>query len=132
MSTTNSAIRHLKPIQIARSGVFDKFDVHSSMVQCIDQGNIDFQQDVNEFKDLTIYTQRKLKILVANDDEFQLLIVSTMLEKLQYVDKVDKASNGQEAIDMVKRSEYDCTKTPYDIVFLDLNMPILDGYETCK
>ena len=37
---------------------------------------------------------RRLRILVANDSDFQLLIVASILEKLPMVEKVDKASNG--------------------------------------
>lgn len=38
---------------------------------------------------------------------------------------VEFAEHGQEALDMLK-------VTPFDIVFLDLNMPVKDGYETLE
>jgi PleD family two-component response regulator len=37
------------------------------------------------------YKQRKLKILVANDNTFQLLIISSALRSLNYVDRIDEA-----------------------------------------
>jgi hypothetical protein len=43
---------------------------------------------------LELHSPRKLKMLVANDDQFQLLIVRTALMKLPYVDQIDEASNG--------------------------------------
>ncbi|PYF82410.1 response regulator receiver protein [Marinomonas alcarazii] len=38
---------------------------------------------------------------------------------------VEFAEHGQEALDML-------TSTPFDILFLDLNMPVKDGYETLE
>ena len=46
--------------------------------------------------------KRKLKILVVNDDMFQLLIVCSIFEKQYAVDKVEQATNGQEAFDKAK------------------------------
>lgn len=43
---------------------------------------------------------------------------------------VDEASNGQEAFELVKKSLQ--TEVPYHVILLDLNMPILDGFEACK
>ena len=42
--------------------------------------------------------------------------------------KIDQATNGQEALDLVKKNRGD----PYDLVLLDLDMPILDGYDCCR
>jgi CheY-like chemotaxis protein len=44
--------------------------------------------------------------------------------------KVDKAMSGQEAVDLfTKNLNKTCCDTKYSIVFMDLNMPIMDGYE---
>lgn len=40
------------------------------------------------------YRPRKLKLLVANDNQFQLLIVRTALLKLPYIEHIDEANNG--------------------------------------
>lgn len=45
------------------------------------------------------------------------------LEKLSY--RVDVAANGKEAIEMWE-------KLPYDLVFMDCNMPEMDGYEATR
>lgn len=86
-------------------------------------GQVIFQQDVP-------IKQKKLKLLIANDNGFQLLIISTTLLKLPIVGKIDTATNGQEALDLVKKNRNNCD--PYDLILLDLDMPILDGYDCCR
>ena len=45
-------------------------------------------------------------------------------------DLVDRASNGQEAVDIVRTANaLGCT---YSLIFMDCSMPILDGYESTK
>jgi CheY-like chemotaxis protein len=75
---------------------------------------------------------RKLKVLVANDNMFQLLISSSSIATLPIIGKIDQASNGQEALELVKKSNTDIHYDPYDIILLDLEMPILDGYKACQ
>ena len=77
------------------------------------------------------YKQRKLKLLVANDSIFQLLLIKTALQKLSYVGQIVEASNGQEALDLVKVSKNPGNK-PFDVILLDLDMPIVDGFEACQ
>jgi CheY-like chemotaxis protein len=43
---------------------------------------------------------------------------------------VDKAQNGKEAVTMFSKNlNKQCCKAQYRIVLMDLNMPIMDGYE---
>ena len=46
--------------------------------------------------------------------------------------KVDQAQNGFEAFEFVVKKFNAEPQQFYDLVLLDLNMPISDGYETCK
>jgi CheY-like chemotaxis protein len=74
-------------------------------------------------------------MLVANDNEFQLFVISNSLTNLQFVEKIDTASNGQEALELVIKNEKDYLTTgklSYDIIFLDLDMPIKDGFQACE
>ena len=45
---------------------------------------------------------------------------------------VEKAVNGFEAYEMVMKKFNADQQQFYDMILLDLNMPISDGYETCE
>ena len=53
--------------------------------------------------------------------------ISSCLDKLG---KIDKATNGQEAFEMV-RDNPENSERAYDLIFLDLEMPIKNGFEAC-
>jgi signal transduction histidine kinase/DNA-binding response OmpR family regulator len=59
-------------------------------------------------------------VLVAEDNLVNQRVAMRMLEKLGC--RVDLASNGQEAIERL-------TQHDYDLVFMDCQMPVMDGYE---
>lgn len=62
------------------------------------------------------------RILIAEDNHLNQKLLVKILEKLGYEPKV--ALNGQEALDAVKREKF-------DILFMDLQMPVMDGLEAC-
>jgi len=64
-----------------------------------------------------------VKILFVDDAELMLKIAKTMLEKFGY--QVLTASNGKEAIELAEKEKP-------DIIFLDAEMPEMDGWETCR
>ncbi|RYE20356.1 MAG: response regulator, partial [Sphingobacteriales bacterium] len=66
-------------------------------------------------KDLT-----GMNILVVDDNKMNLLIASKFLRKWHA--KVDEALNGKIAVGMVELSNY-------DLIIMDLQMPVLDGFE---
>ena len=45
---------------------------------------------------------------------------------------IDKASNGQEAFEFVQKKLNNEPSQFYDLVVLDLQMPITNGYEACE
>ncbi len=65
------------------------------------------------------------RILVAEDNSVNQKLVTRILEKLGAT--VTLAENGQAAVDLaleaLERDE------PFDLIFMDLQMPVLDGYE---
>lgn len=60
------------------------------------------------------------RVLLVEDDPVNQIVASKVLKLFGC--SVDIASNGREALDML-------AEQPYDIVFMDARMPIMDGYE---
>jgi two-component system sensor histidine kinase/response regulator len=52
-----------------------------------------------------------------------------MVLSRKYKVRLSTARNGQEAIEKIRNCQEDCM---YDIIFMDCNMPIMDGYEASK
>jgi CheY-like chemotaxis protein len=65
----------------------------------------------------------KIKLLIAEDNEINRQVLSFILDKLSV--KYDFALNGLEAVEK-------CRTTNYHIIFTDLNMPVMDGFEATR
>ncbi|MDQ1352654.1 MAG: hypothetical protein QG657_2960 [Acidobacteriota bacterium] len=65
----------------------------------------------------------KLEILVAEDDSINQRLISIYFKRMGW--KCDIAENGQVALEMLKKKKY-------DVLFLDIQMPVMDGLETIK
>lgn len=63
---------------------------------------------------------RALQILLAEDSEDNRLLMAAFLRNTPY--KLDSAENGRVAVEMFKARRY-------DLVLVDVNMPVLSGYE---
>ncbi|MDA9564191.1 ATP-binding protein [Flavobacteriales bacterium] len=63
------------------------------------------------------------KILIAEDNELNQYLIKNLLESWGFT--IDVVNNGQEAIDML-------AKKKYDVVLMDVQMPILGGVEATK
>jgi PAS domain S-box-containing protein len=66
---------------------------------------------------------RPLKILLVDDNEENHFIVKNFLRELPW--SLDEASSGQAAIDLYH-------KRNYDIILMDMQMPVMDGYKTVR
>lgn len=63
------------------------------------------------------------RILVAEDNTINQIVVVELLEDLEMV--VDVAANGKDAVELART-------ILYDLILMDLQMPILDGFEATK
>lgn len=66
---------------------------------------------------------KRLKILLAEDNNINQMVASRMIERLGY--KADIVSNGKEAVEAASNIDY-------DIIFMDILMPEMDGIEACN
>lgn len=88
---------------------------------------LDFELGIQERKKAGEYSSgnhpllEKIKILIAEDNVVNQLLIRQILTK--WNTDFDIASNGQEAIDQLAHKYY-------DVILLDLQMPILDGVST--
>ena len=73
------------------------------------------------------------KILIVDDDSFNLTALDQILSKLKI--SCTWAFNGKQAIEKIEtRQQNRCCKTcyQYKLMFLDCQMPVMDGFETAK
>ena len=64
-----------------------------------------------------------LKALIADDNDANLKLLSTLLS--EQIEGIDTAHNGAQAVAL-------CKTHKYDLIFMDIQMPIMDGITACK
>ena len=64
-----------------------------------------------------------LRVLIVEDNSINRIVLRDLLEQDGH--KVDEAHDGQEGVERVK-------KNSYDLVFMDISMPIMDGVEATR
>ena len=106
---------HMIEQPMTGSAIYDKL-ISFSTLQSVSTEDEDEDQNSD--------TSYKGNILIAEDNETNQMLISIMLEERDI--NFDIAVNGQEAIDMVEEHDN------YDLIFMDINMPILDGLTAIK
>ena len=67
-----------------------------------------------------------MKILVVDDQKTNVVLLSAILNKFG---ECDTASNGKEAVELCKKN---INGSYYDVIFLDIMMPVMDGHLALK
>ena len=67
--------------------------------------------------------EAELNILIAEDNVINQKVIKVLFKNLGY--EIDIVSNGKEAIENINKKEY-------DIVFMDIMMPEMDGLEATR
>jgi len=80
----------------------------------------DKKKEVAKHQDNTL---PKLKILICEDNEINMKVADIILQRLGFI--IDKAENGQEALNKV-------SNITYDLVLMDCMMPVMDGFEATR
>ncbi len=66
-----------------------------------------------------------LNILVAEDNQINQMVILSMLKRLNV--KPDMVSDGAQAVE-----KFTSTDVPYDVILMDCEMPVMDGYEATR
>lgn len=85
---------------------------------CETYKNLDLEEQGQKLK--IQYLKKDVRILVAEDNAINQKVAKTLFKNLGY--DVEFARNGAEAVDMY-------TKYKYDIIFMDIMMPEMDGIQ---
>ena len=98
-------------IQCLLTPPFTAAEFYNSLIQSMGM-QPDEEQDEN-------YTENNISVLVAEDNNINLMVIQGMLKKMGIMP--DIATNGEDALFRTKKQNY-------DLIFMDCEMPILDGY----
>ncbi len=64
-------------------------------------------------------------VLITEDEEVNFFYLKTLLQKADA--RVLRAKNGKEAVDIIAQHQGEV-----DLILMDLNMPVMDGYEAMR
>ena len=76
------------------------------------------------FENLNAHENKYFNILVVEDNIGIIEALCYILQESNYI--VSVATNGKQAIEILRRADN------FNLVLLDINMPVMNGYETCK
>ncbi len=66
---------------------------------------------------------RNKRVLIAEDNALNRIVAIKSMR--EWGMEIDQCENGQEAVEMVKKNDY-------DVILMDLQMPVMDGYEATR
>ncbi len=91
-------------------------------VEIID--NLDeLEENTNNLETLTESNSTKKRILIVDDNKFNIKVATRLLSDLPY--EIDECYNGKECLEKLKSNSY-------DLILMDIMMPEMDGEETIK
>lgn len=80
-------------------------------------------------------SERKSKILVVNDEAFNILVIKGLMRELGIKDiekRVDCCYNGEQLVESVQKAVDEDDPYRYSLILTDCMMPYIDGYEAIK
>jgi two-component system sensor histidine kinase BarA len=98
--------------------------IQQSMIDCLQNQTSGIITDDDETPPSTaVPFNPSLRVLVVDDNDINLRLAEIILKKNNY--DVTTICSGEESIELVRINKY-------DLIFMDLHMPGLDGYETAS
>ncbi len=104
----------------SKIGIGSTFIFEIDLTELSDDMEIE-EKSISTLDDIELLSNNK--ILLTDDNEINQEIVVDLLEHSDM--DIDIASDGLEAVNMVKSNQY-------DLIFMDLQMPVMDGIEATK
>eukprot|EP00742_Colponemidia_sp_Colp-10_P004910 GILJ01005243.1.p1 GENE.GILJ01005243.1~~GILJ01005243.1.p1 ORF type:complete len:216 (+),score=20.91 GILJ01005243.1:98-649(+) len=108
-------------------------DIHKPLSQCRSSKPLqrlkemklssEVKSTVNKLHD-SDNSSRKKSVLLVEDNDFNIAVMTALLQSRF---EVTEARNGQVAVDLFSREP-----AKYDLILMDCQMPILDGFEATK
>lgn len=83
---------------------------------------------ISNFIDVSLIPRDQLRICIAEDNPINQKIAVSFVKKLGF--KSEAYNDGKEAVDALKRRSRE--GTPFHLVLMDVQMPVLDGYEATR
>jgi CheY-like chemotaxis protein len=117
-SLTGRSLEHAEIFAASLTKPVKARRLYDALVEALAPGSTLAQAPVPGPAGARMGDRHPLRILVAEDNVVNQRVTLAMLKRLGY--HADLATNGLEAVDAVRR-------VPYDVVFMDLQMPELDG-----
>ncbi len=71
----------------------------------------------------TTFAKSQISVLAVDDNDANLKLIRSLLSEI--VEHIDIASNGLQALET-------CTNKTYDLIFMDIQMPVMDGVTACQ
>lgn len=121
----NSQLKLESAINVGSTFYFDlKLKVTDTVIKekVVEKNKLNIHNNIKLANDLNT---KLIHILIAEDNKVNMLLLKTILKNEPYPNQIHEASNGLEA---VKKFE----NTPIDIIFMDIQMPVMNGYEAAQ
>lgn len=112
--------RNFGKLKLNESLNFKNKNKYKSLINNVNYLSTKISNPTKSLKKKYMVTNNKTRILIVEDEIANQKVLYTLLLKLGY-SQIKIASNGQTMVDFMKKEEY-------DIVFIDIKMPIKDGY----
>ncbi len=98
---------------------------------CTQKADPDYQKD-EIVTDLTSSgpAELNLDVLLVEDKKINQKVISLMLNSMGC--RVNIANNGQEAVDMVEAKIQQTPDKAFDVIFMDIQMPVMDGISATR
>lgn len=121
----NSHLQLESQIDVGSIFYFD-LDVQTSNEPTIKNSLI--ETDFNKIKNMVVkdpLNNKKLKIMIVEDNKVNMLLLKTIIKNLDLNPVIFEITNGKDAVDQFEAIHP-------DIIFMDIQMPIMNGYEATR